>query len=134
MKKIISIFLAMMLLVSSMSAFAENQITEDVTEEANPLPTLSDEEINNANISKKLLDAAGITTSFSALLNERVARAQFIEAVMSAFRFSKFESDELCFYDVSKNDSFAWALSYALDFGIISQGNYFRPNDPITYY
>ncbi|MBR5506794.1 MAG: hypothetical protein IKV88_01970 [Clostridia bacterium] len=134
MKKIISIFLAMMLLVSSMSVFAENQITEDVTEEANPLPTLSDEEINNANISKKLLDAAGITTSFSALLNERVTRAQFIEAVMSAFRFSKFESDELCFYDVSKNDSFAWALSYALDFGIISQGTHFRPNDPITYY
>lgn len=134
MKKIISIFLALMILISSMSVFAENQIPEEVSEEVSPLPVLSDEEINNANISKKLLDAAGITTSFSALLNEYVTRAQFIEAVMSAFRFEKFETSELCFYDVSKDDSFAWALSYALDFGIISEGTHFRPNDPITYY
>ena len=134
MKKIISIFLALMLLVSSTSVFAENQISEDVKEEANLLPVLSDEEINNANTSKKLLDAAGITTSFSPLMNEYVTRAQFIETVMKAFRFSESESPELCFHDVSKNDSFAWALSYALDFGIVSQGTYFRPNDPITYY
>ena len=130
MKKIISIFLALMLLVSSTSVFAENQVSEEV----NPLPILSDEEINNANTSKKLLDAVGIITSFSPSMNEYVTRAQFIETVIKAFRFSESESPKLCFYDVSKDDTFAWALGYALDFGIISEGTHFRPNDPITYY
>ena len=49
MKKIISIFLAIMLLVSSMSVFAENQISEEV----NPLPTLSDEEIKDIELKQR---------------------------------------------------------------------------------
>ncbi len=133
MKRIISflIIFTLVFLNFSIDSFASDSYAEP---EAVNLATVTDEEKVDADLAKKLLDSAGIRVPFSQELGEYVTRAKFIEAVMTAFRFVNIGVEDPYFYDVSINDSYCWAINLAVDFGIISKGTHFRPDDSITYF
>lgn len=123
MKKLISLFITVALVITAIPTFAQTSAND-----------ISSEELIEAENSRELLAAVGVVPGFPASLTDGVTRADFLNCVIAALKLGLYDNArENSFYDVKATDSFCSAVNYALELGIISEGQYFRPNDTITY-
>ena len=129
MKRILSFILSLIMVVLSVNviAVAEEKESAIIESDCGVYDTSS---VDDA---KLLLNAVGLAPSFPSLLTDKVNRADFTTAIMSAFKLSDFPDGEVSFLDVTAEDAFCPSVINAVNLGILSDGKYFRPYDAVTY-
>ncbi len=124
MRKILCLLLAGMMMQSvCINTYAENTETETVQETYEPA-----EETKEA---QALLKGLGETEFFDTIDNNPVSRGDFIYGLMDVLGITVPVTDETGFVDVPANSKYAQAVTTALSFGFISEGDNFRVNDSI---
>lgn len=122
MKKLILLILCTALVITSIPACAESE-TAAVFEDAGDIEA-----------SSQLLSAIGVVPGFSADYASDVKRGDFLNALIASLKLGISDNPrENMFYDINSGDAYCSAVNYALELGIISEGQYFRPHDAITY-
>ena len=124
MKRILSLLICYILLITCIGASSEDTVNADV---------LSVGDTEDVSFSAMLLDSLGIVPSFPTDYTAPVSRADFLTTVVSLLGMSGDGNIENEFYDVNVSDSFNGAVNAALNLKIVSPGNFFRPDDAIKY-
>ena len=124
MKKILSILLAAMMLQSvCINTYAKDTEAQTVQEAYEPT--------EKAKEAQALLRGLGETEFFETIDNDPVSRGDFIYGLMDVLGISVPVSDSTGFVDVPANSKYAQAVTTALSFRFISEGDNFRVNDSI---
>lgn len=138
MKRLLSLLIAIMLVLSSTVIFAAEETAAEVTEETTEeteiveevVEEIPEEDIEVYNRMSGLFAALGLEYSFEA---ETVTRAEFISIIMNLMNLAPEGTMSSIFTDVPAEVPYSSAVYMAAKLGFISEGGYFEPSRPITY-
>lgn len=136
LKRVLSLLIAMMLVLSSTAIFAAEEAAEATAEETTEevvevvAEPVSEEDLTVYNRIAGLFAALDLDYSFD---GEIVTRAEFISTLMNLMNLAPAGTFEAIFKDVTPDTPYNSAVYMAAKLGFISEGGYFEPSRPITY-
>ncbi len=141
MKRYISFLLSVLMILTSVAVFAEDEITDETMGETEVLTeeiaAAEENDIyaddDNLKVSALVLGAIGEETETGAeTLGKAVSRGDFLKMLVKLVTNGQYLGGESSFSDLS-GDEMKNAAAYAVQAGIISDGDTFSPDDGILY-